>query len=165
MKAEAFYFTDDGDIPNNRLPLIVYRDALAPSADTASAFEALFRQHGWGRMWRSVIFPFHHYHSNSHEVLGIAAGRVTLHMGGERGMVLEATTGDVLLIPAGVGHKRLSPPEGLTVVGAYPQGAPDYDLYREGAEDPRIRGRIALVAMPATDPVGGTDGPMQQLWK
>ena len=86
-------------------------------------------------------------------------------MGGERGTVLEATTGDVVLIPAGVGHKRLSAPEGLTVVGAYPQGAPGCDLYREGAEDPHIRARIALVAMPATDPVSGTDGPMRELWK
>jgi uncharacterized protein YjlB len=165
MKTETLHFADDGDVPNNRLPLIVYRGALSPSATTASAFEALFRNNGWGRMWRSVVFPFHHYHSNSHEALGIAAGQVTLRMGGEAGTTIEAHAGDALLIPAGVGHKRLSSADGLLVVGAYPPGAPDCDLFREGAEDPRIRSRIAQVAMPGTDPVGGAGGPMRELWK
>ena len=167
MKAETFLFADDGDIPNNRLPLIVYVGAIAlPKHDVASAFEDLFHGNGWGRSWRSVVFPFHHYHSNTHEVLGIAAGNVTLRMGGEvGGATIEARTGDALLIPAGVGHKRLSPSDGLVVVGAYPPG-PDYDLLREGAEDKaRIRARVAAVAIPPTDPVGGKDGAMRTLWK
>ncbi len=167
MKAETFIFADDGDIPNNRLPLIVYVGAIdPPKDDVAGAFEDLFHRNGWGRSWRSVVFPFHHYHSNSHEVLGIAAGNVTLRTGGEAGgATIEASTGDALLIPAGVGHKRLSPSDGLIVVGAYPPG-PDYDLLREGAEDKaRIRARIAAVALPATDPVGGKDGAMRTLWK
>jgi uncharacterized protein YjlB len=166
MKAETFLFADDGDIPNNRLPLIVYAGAIDPrGGDPAVAFEDLFARNGWGRSWRSVVFPFHHYHSNTHEVLGIAAGNVTLRMGGETGgRTITAKAGDALLIPAGVGHQRLSSAEGLLVVGAYPPG-PDYDLLREGAEDKaRIRARIAAVAMPATDPVGGAAGSMQQYW-
>jgi len=166
MRTETLVFADDGDIPNNRLPLIVYAGAIDPDVgDVARAFEGLFGRNGWGRSWRSVVFPFHHYHSNSHEVLGVAAGTVTLRMGGEvGGATIEAKAGDALLIPAGVGHKRLSPTEGLLVVGAYPPG-PDYDLLREGAEDKdRIRARIAAVAMPPTDPVGGREGPMQRFW-
>jgi len=167
MEILTFAFADDGDIPNSHLPLILYRGAVPASGDVSSAFEARFRQSGWGRMWRSVVFPFHHYHSNTHEVLGIGAGRVTLRMGGEaNGTTLEASTGDALLIPAGVGHKRLSDATGLTVVGAYPAGAPSYDLWREGAEEKdRIRVRIAGVPLPETDPIGGKTGAVFEAWK
>lgn len=168
MNTKTFTFADDGDIPNNRLPLIVYAGAVeAGGEDLAAAFEDLFHRNDWGNGWRSSIFPFHHYHSNVHEVLGIARGEVTLRMGGEaNGQTITAKAGDALLIPAGVGHKRLSPAEGLVVVGAYPAGSPDYDLYREGAEDKtRIRARIAAVPIPATDPVGGKDGAVRRLWK
>ena len=168
MKTETFLFADDGDIPNNRLPLIFYAGAIDPRADDqAGAFEELFHRNGWGDGWRSVIFPFHHYHSNAHEVLGIAKGEVTLRMGGEPGgRTITANAGDALLIPAGVGHKRLSSAEGLLVVGAYPAGSPDYDLLREGAEDKaRIRARIAAVAKPVTDPIGGKNGATQEYWK
>lgn len=167
MKAETLLFADDGDIPNNRWPLIVYRGALAGAkGDSARVFEDLFHNNGWGRSWRSVVFPFHHYHSNSHEALGIARGKVTLRMGGEiGGATIEAVAGDALLIPAGVGHKRLSSAEGLLVVGAYPPG-PDYDLMREGAEEKsRIRARIAAVPLPPTDPIGGEGGPVFEFWK
>jgi uncharacterized protein YjlB len=168
MKTQTYVFADDGDIPNNRLPLLVYVGAIDLSAaDKAVAFEELFHRHGWGNGWRSVVFPFHHYHSNAHEVLGLARGEVTLRMGGEAGgRTITARAGDALLIPAGVGHKRLSSAEGLLVVGAYPAGSPDFDLLREGAEDKvRIRARIAAVAIPATDPVGGKNGGVQKYWE
>jgi uncharacterized protein YjlB len=167
MNVETFRFADDGDIPNSRLPLIVYRGALPAEGDVAAAFEARFASHGWGRMWRNSVFPFHHYHSNTHEVLGIAAGTVMLRMGGEaNGATFEAVAGDALLIPAGVGHKRLSDATGLVVVGAYPPGAPAYDLWREGAEEKdRIRAKIAGVPLPKTDPVGGENGAVAEVWK
>ena len=167
MKTETFLFADDGDIPNNRYPLIVYAGAIDVNiGDPAVAFENLFRNNGWGKGWRNSIFPFHHYHSNTHEALGIAAGEVTVRMGGEAGgATFVARAGDALLIPAGVGHKRLSPSDGLLVIGAYPPG-PSADLYREGAEDKtRIRARIAAVTLPPTDPIGGKDGPVMKLWK
>lgn len=167
MKAESYLFADDGDIPNNRNPLIVYQGAIDPGAgDPAVAFEELFHANGWGRSWRSVVFPFHHYHSNTHEALGIAHGEVTLRMGGEAGgRTIVARAGDALLIPAGVGHKRVSPTDGLMVVGAYPPGPP-YDLLREGAGDKAaIRDRVAAVPLPPTDPIGGKDGPVFQIWK
>ena len=167
MKIETLLFADDGDIPNSRFPLVVYVGAIDPAAgDPAVAFEDLFRRNGWGSGWRNSVFPFHHYHSNQHEALGIASGEVTLRMGGEvGGKTIVAKAGDALLIPAGVGHKRLSSADGLLVIGAYPPG-PNTDLFREGAEDKaRIRSRIAAAAFPATDPVGGKDGAMQTAWK
>ena len=166
MQTQSYAFADDGDVPNNRLPLIVYSGAVDPSAgDTAAAFEALFRENGWGGGWRNGIFPFHHYHSTAHEVLGIAQGEAEVRFGGERGETLHVSAGDAVLIPAGVGHKRLSASPDLLVIGAYP-GGQRADLMREGAEDRQsIRRRIAAVAMPAADPVAGEAGPTSELWR
>lgn len=166
MKTEVLLFPDDGDVPNSRFPLIAYRRAVDPSAaDAASAFEDLFGSHGWGNGWRNGIFPFHHYHSTAHEALGIAAGHAEVLFGGEDGQIVIVKAGDAVLIPAGVGHKRLSSSPDLLVIGAYPRGQ-RADLMREGAEDTAgIRRRILAVPFPASDPVVGTDGPMQKEWK
>ncbi len=72
--------------------------------------------------------------------------------------------GDAVLIPAGVGHKRLSGSPDLLVIGAYPLGQ-RADLMREGAEDTAaIRRRIAAVPSPNADPVQGADGPAVKEW-
>jgi len=168
MKTETLFFADDGDVPNNHLPLIFYGGAIDPKlGDPAIAFETLFGAHGWGQGWRYTVYPFHHYHSNVHEVLGVAKGEAKLCFGGEAGgTVISVTPGDAVLIPAGVGHKRVSASNDFLVVGAYVIGSPSADLYREGAEDKaRIRARIAAVPLPPTDPVGGVAGAMRELWK
>ena len=166
MQISLHHFADDGDIPNNRLPLIHYAGAIDPDAgDPAAAFEDLFHRNGWGNGWRNGIFPFHHYHSTAHEVLGIAAGEAEVRFGGEGGATVHARAGDAVLIPAGVGHKRLSGSPDLLVIGAYPPGQ-RADLMREGAEDGKgIRQRIAAVRLPEADPVAGGDGPMVESWR
>jgi uncharacterized protein YjlB len=165
MKAVPYRFADDGDIPNSPLPLLVYKAAIDPGAgDPAVAFETLFAANGWSDGWRNGIFPFHHYHSTAHEVLGIAAGSAEVRFGGEGGATLTVEPGDAVLIPAGVGHKRLSATPSLLVIGAYP-GGQRADLMREGAEDKAgIRRRIAAVKLPAADPVGGPAGAMAEFW-
>ncbi len=166
MQISLHHFVDDGDIPNNRLPLIHYAGVIDPAAgDPAVAFEALFQGNGWGNGWRNGIFPFHHYHSTAHEVLGIAAGSAQVRFGGEGGATVHAKAGDAVLIPAGVGHKRLSGSPDLLVIGAYPPGA-RADLMREGAEDRAgIRRRIAAVPSPWADPVAGREGPAVTEWQ
>src|SRR5260221_848650 len=73
---ELYRLADDGVIPNNAaLPLIVYRGALPPSGDVARQFETLFARNGWSGGWRNGIFPYHHYHSNAHEVARISSGQ------------------------------------------------------------------------------------------
>jgi uncharacterized protein YjlB len=165
VKVLPYRFADDGDIPNSPLPLLVYKAAIDPGAgDPAVAFETLFAANGWGDGWRNGIFPFHHYHSTAHEVLGIAAGSAEVRFGGEGGATLSVEPGDAVLIPAGVGHKRLSATSSLLVIGAYPAGQ-WADLMREGAEDKAaIRRRIAAVKRPAADPVGGPSGAIAEFW-
>lgn len=167
MKVETFTFADDGDIPNHpHWPMIVYHQVVdAAEADAASAFEAIFSRHGWGDGWRNGIFPFPHYHSNAHEVLGIAEGEAVVRFGGGKGGEFKVGRGDAVLLPAGTGHQRLSSSPGLLVIGAYPPG-PERDLRRMGESDKALmRERVRRVPKPFTDPIGGADGPLTSLWK
>lgn len=166
MQFSAIPFADDGDIPNSGFPLLVYEGVVRPDrGDPAAAFEAIFRRNNWGNGWRNGIYPFHHYHSTAHEVLGIAAGEAEVQMGGPRGRVLTVNAGSALLIPAGVGHKRLSASADLLVIGAYPPGQSP-DLMRENEPGREaIRARIAAVPFPTMDPITGATGPMWEAWR
>lgn len=167
MKSSTHEFADAGVIPNNpSLPLILYRQALTEDGtDRASAFERLFVSHGWGGTWRNGMYPFHHYHSTAHEVLGIASGTVTVQLGGETGKAMELVAGDAVLIPAGVGHKRLRSSPDLLVVGAYPVGQ-RWDLIRDDdvVDGVAVRARIRALEMPGEDPIEGKNGPLRTHW-
>ena len=162
----AYPFADDGQIPNNpSLPLVVYQQALVlPASDPAAICETVFTANRWGSTWRNGIFPYHHYHSTAHEVLGICRGQAEVQFGGEQGKRLLVRPGDVVVIPAGVGHKKLSSSADLLVVGAYP---PDqhWDLCRGLPDErPQVLHNIAQVPLPATDPVFGKAGPLVEAW-
>ena len=159
----AFHFADDGSVPNNALPFLVYKGAIdvARLRDPAAQIERTFDENGWGHgMWRNGIFPFVHYHSQIHEVLGIAAGKARVRFGGNKGEELDVEAGDVAVLPAGTGHQRLSSTPDLLVIGAYP---PDghYDLCRgTQPEHARALGTIPRVPLPETDPLFGAGGPL-----
>jgi uncharacterized protein YjlB len=162
----AFRFADDGAIPNNSLPFLVYRGAIGDRADLADAIERTFARNGWGHgLWRNGIYPFPHYHSMIHEVLGIARGRARVRFGGARGEELDVAAGDVAVLPAGTGHQRLSATSDLLVIGAYPPRG-RYDLCRgTTAEHTRALGTIPQVPLPETDPLFGATGPLTRLWR
>lgn len=169
-KPLTFSFQDDGAVPNHpRWPMLVYKSALdlSSSRDPEGEIEKLFSTNGWGHgQWRNGIYPFAHYHSKIHEVLGIARGRATVRFGGDQGEVLELEPGDVAVLPAGTGHQRLSDSGGLVVIGAYPpQGT--YNLCRgdNPADHKAALKTIADVPKPASDPVAGRDGPLSALWR
>jgi uncharacterized protein YjlB len=159
-------FADDGSIPNNpNFPLLVYSGVIDASIqDPALAFETLFSSNGWDKGWRNGIFDFPHYHSNTHEVLGIAKGSARVRFGGRKGADLELPAGDAVLIPAGTGHERLRGSEDLLVIGFYPPG-PGPDLLRGfDANLTQIRKRILAVGRPTHDPVAGTTGGLLDIW-
>ena len=156
-----------GDIPNHpRWPLLVYPAAIRLEGDDPAAlFEALFARHGWPPAWRDGVFPFHHYHSNAHEALGVFSGEATVQFGGERGVTVVAGPGDVVVLPAGTGHKRISSRGVLGIVGAYPAGARPDTCMPPFARAGRNADRVAAVPLPAADPVYGARGPLFEHWR
>jgi len=169
MTAEpvSILFADDGETPNNpSLPLLLYRGAVAlDGPDPAANFERLFALHGWSRGWRNGIFPFLHFHTRAHEVLGIARGSARVEFGGAKGREIDLEAGDVAVLPAGCGHRRVSASRDLLVVGAYPAGN-DSAQQRPGSIDHAAAlASIARTPLPQRDPVYGSDGPLVRLWK
>ena len=148
MRLETWLAPPGDPIPNNpRFEVLVYRGL--PLDDPRGRFA----DHGWGGTWVSTVFDFHHFHSTSHEALAIVSGTATVELGGPQGESFEVQAGDVLVLPAGTGHRRATARNGFTVVGAYPKGQEDYDLLREA--DDAARARIAALPAPPDDPVGG----------
>src|SRR5580704_5984044 len=160
VKPLTFVFEDDGLVPNNRVPVLVYQRAIDVDNDhPEKTIEGLFGANGWGEMWRNGVYDYLHYHATVHEALGIARGHARVRFGGDHGQEVEIAAGDVAILPAGTGHQCLSASRDFSVVGAYPPGPP-MDLVRptSGAHAKALK-TIAMVALPKTDPVMGKDGP------
>ena len=156
---ELLFFADDGRIPNNpRLPVLLFRAALPPG-DPAAA-EAMFAAHGWPPAWRNGIYPYHHYHADAHEALVIARGNVRVMLGGEGGRAVELAAGDVVVLPAGVGHRNLGASDDLLVVGAYPAGQSPTEYRGRPGEHGLAVPRITQLPDPAREPVRGLDWPL-----
>lgn len=161
MEPASWTFDDDGTIPNSTLPVLVYDDVT--EARDATGCERLFARHGWLGAWRNGIYPFHHFHSTAHEVLGVVAGSAAVMLGGPQGRQFQVRRGQVLVLPAGTGHRSLGG-DGLLVVGAYPDGMA-WDLRRgDPAEHDEVCANIARVPLPTADPVCGRQGPLTALW-
>jgi uncharacterized protein YjlB len=167
-KAEplAIAFEDDGLVPNNILPFLVYRGAvrLDPKRPEETV-EDLFGINGWGGMWRNGVYDYLHYHATVHEALGVARGRARVRFGGNRGQELEISAGDVAILPAGTGHQLVSAAKDFCVVGAYPPGS-RMQITRPTPENhAKALKTIPAVRLPETDPVTGANGALVRLWR
>ncbi|QDV39124.1 hypothetical protein [Tautonia plasticadhaerens] len=163
-RLETMHFGPEGRVPNSRFPVLLYRGAVGPEpgGDLADELEARFRRHDWLNNWRELgVYDYPHYHSTTHEALGMARGRITLRLGGAGGVVVELEAGDVLVLPAGTSHTRLGNTADSWMVGGYPEGR-DWDLIRdEEVGEAEARAALKLIGslpIPARDPVTG--GPM-----
>jgi uncharacterized protein YjlB len=166
-KANTFRFEDDGVIPNHpHWPLVVYRGALwlSKEFDPAAILEDLFAANGWEKSWRNGVYPYVHYHSSIHEVLGVARGSAKVRFGGNRGRSLALKAGDVAILPAGTGHQRLEASDEFLVVGAYPPEG-TYDLCTRSEDHAEAVRTIPRVPKPRKDPVYGEEGPLAGVWK
>ena len=78
METLQYQFEDDGKIPNSVFPLVIYKKAFDIAENLDNIMETRFATNNWGNAWRNGIYPYHHYHSTSHEVLGIYKGTAQL---------------------------------------------------------------------------------------
>ena len=138
VEVRALHFADDGTVPNNPvLPMLLMRGAIAPGA-SPEAIAVRLEASGWGGTWVWL------------------AGVPLPPLPPER-------AGDVVVLPAGTGHRQLEASADFAVVGAYPPGQEAYETVRaEQPHDPTTLDRIAAVARPRTDPIYGADGPLMQ---
>lgn len=167
VQPETLMFAPNDWIPNNaRLPVLIYRAAIEPAGtDLASLFEAAFARNGWPPRWRNGVYDFDHFHPSTHEVLGFARGHARLMVGGPApiGRELTVDAGDVVVLPAGTGHRRLAASVDFLVVGAYP---PDEDtgISRAALSAGGLHA-LNAVRFPPSDPLSGPDGPLAKLWQ
>src|ERR1700692_872665 len=109
VKPLTFVFADDGLVPNNPMPFLVYQRAIDVDHDhPEKTIEGLFGANGWGQMWRNGVYDYLHYHATVHEALGVARGHARVRFGGDRGNALEILAGGVAILPAGARPQRLS---------------------------------------------------------
>jgi uncharacterized protein YjlB len=73
------------------------------TAEKAKTFRQHFRGAGWKRIWTDMIYDYTHFHSNAHEVLGIAEGKVTLRLGGQSHAESDLEAGN--LVPEHPGYE------------------------------------------------------------
>lgn len=101
-----------------------------------------------------------HYHSTTHEVMGVYKGKAQLQFGvsdqdtdleQRNKVVLNVSEGDVIIIPSGVAHRCLQEEGGFNTVGSYPRGGKQWDM-NYGGEGGQIE-----VSVPDTDPFCGKD--------
>lgn len=165
VEPEKHLLKDDGRIPNNpRLPLLVYPGVLTGEESIPSGCKELFRRNGWTGNWVDGIYNYHHYHSTAHEVLGVTGGEARVQFGGEEGVIVELRTGDLAVVPAGVGHCNLGSSGDFQVVGGYDRGRP-WDMNTGKSEErPAVLENIKAVPDPETDPVYGAVGPLLEIW-
>ncbi len=166
-KMETLKMEQNGNFPNNQeLPVLVYRNVFDFSGDDpAAAIEKVFAENNWGGSWRDGIYNFQHYHSTAHEALGIYGGWAEVQLGGPGNKPVRIEKGDLVVLPAGTAHKKISSGDGFAVVGAYPDGQ-TWDMnYGKDGELPKTKQNVANVALPKNDPVFGKNGKMFGFWK
>ena len=150
-------------IPNTSIqnkPLLIYHNAF-PEAD-ASSIESHLKSIGVVSLqWRYTMFTETHFHSTAHEVLCISSGSAKLCFGGEQndGRVEPfVEKGDVIVVPAGVGHRRLEEHGHFQMVGSYQTGKSWDMCYGREGEEEKVK-NISALGWFDKDPIYGNEGP------
>lgn len=151
-----------GMLPNSRFPLLVHRNAVPGGGQDAVI--ARLKANGWSNNWRYPgIYTYPHFHSTTHECLGVASGWMDVELFGRGRLRLRVATGDIIVLPAGVSHSMLGQSEDNMMVGGYPDGR-DWDTMQEDHIDEATRRaavkRIMMLPIPSRDPATGQ--PMQE---
>lgn len=157
-----------GLLPNTSIqkrPLLIYHSCLPPTASPSGIEGHLKAVSVVEPQWRYTMYDTTHFHSTTHEVLCISRGKARLCFGGEDNPervepVLQK--GDVVIVPAGVGHRLLEDLEGgFEMVGSYPVGKQWDMCYGKKGEEGKV-GAIKNLGWFERDPMYGAEGPCLQ---
>jgi len=111
--------------------------------------------------WRYTMYRQTHFHSTTHEVLSIVSGSAKCCFGGEQNegrVELILQKGDVVVVPAGVGHRLLQDFGGFQMVGSYPTGKSCDMCYGRPGEEEKVK-NIDKLGWFRRDPIYGDNGP------
>ncbi|BDD59798.1 hypothetical protein MAP00_004987 [Monascus purpureus] len=154
-------------IPNTSIqskPLIIYHNAFDATPSELAAH--LEKVGAVSPQWTYTMYNTTHYHSTTHEVLGVVSGRARLCFGGEGNPNrFEPTVGkgDLIIVPAGVGHRLLvdldAHQNAFKMLGAYPPGKQWDMCYGKPGEEEKA-GTIKKLAWFHLDPLYGRNGPV-----
>jgi uncharacterized protein YjlB len=210
-----YYLPPTALVPNSPQPLLHYTglQSITPEGGRATNFFDLFEKNGWEVQWIFRYGPTQrsHYHSGIHECMAILSGTATIRFGvadtsldmdentfgpakEDGGIEIQATAGNVFLLPAGTAHKTyktspeagftlLTPGDahridssdaraavknvelsGFTMLGAYPKDSGVWDSMK-GGEDVGKYEKVWSVSKPARDPVlGKSEEGLCGLW-
>lgn len=155
------------NFPNSRLPVLIYKEAFIlphQKKKAAEIIQKIFSRNGWRNSWTNGIYDFHHYHSITHECMGIISGSATVILGGPGGKRVKLSQGNLIILPAGVAHRCIKAGENFQCAGAYPQGK-DYDInIGTSTELKKSLLNIGKLTIPAKDPVFGKQGFLKIYW-
>jgi uncharacterized protein YjlB len=107
------------------------------------------------------MYSVSHFHSNTHEVLGISAGSARLCFGGEGNpdrVEPVVKQDDVIVVPAGVVYQMMEDRGNFCMVGSYPDGKSWDMCYGTELEAEKVE-QIKNLGWFARDPICGNEGP------
>lgn len=156
-------------VPNTSIqhkPLMIYHSAFQPPVSASNIESHLSSIGAVAPQWRYTMYSTSHFHSTSHEVLGIASGKAKLcfgHEDNEKRIETVVEKGDVIVVPAGVAHRLLEDIEGgFEMVGCYPKGL-NWDMcYGKKGEESKVES-IKKLPWFEKDPMYGDQGPALDL--
>ena len=157
-------FEDGATVPNNPdLPVVLVRGAMP--GRSAAEIRARFEEMGWQGTWTWTVFDYHHFHPDAHEALCCASGWADILLGGPEGRLVRVEAGDLAVLPAGTGHRRMASSPDFQMCGSYPPGQSNFLTLREEPDAlARHLKTIRSVGLPDSDPVFGPEGPLMKAW-
>jgi uncharacterized protein YjlB len=160
---ELLTLEPDPKMPNSQVPVLIYR-GTANGDGLEGLFRQVFSANGWAGLWTGAIFGYDHFHSNAHEVVGVVSGEAILGLGGATGQRVTVGEGDVVILPAGTGHRRVRGSSDFMVIGAFPVGQEEHDIYTDLHSCADYRARIEAIPIPP-DPAYGETGALAAAWR
>lgn len=165
---QSFMIQENKPFPNSTLPVLYYPASIQNKLTEGNASQevlSFFEQNGYTNGWVGSIYTYHHFHSNTHEVLACISGDAEVQLGGPDAEIYSFKAGDVLLLPAGVAHKLIKASEDFQIIGAYPDDK-EPDMQKGDLKHYlEIKKRTRKVRVPEYDPVKSSQGGVIEHWK